>query len=77
MPVVRPWCEVRLFGRGDIMLAHRVLDGPDAPDLAAIDEIATLARLARRIGGRIVIDAGSPELWELLELCGLALEVKR
>jgi hypothetical protein len=63
---------VRIVSPDGILLAERILDGPAAPDLGAVDQIARIALVARRIGGTVAIDIVSPELRALLELCGLA-----
>lgn len=54
-----------------------MLEGPDAPDLSAVDELARWRLLAGRLGGHVVIDQLSPEMTELLELTGLGVEMHR
>jgi len=41
------------------------------PDLAAIDDLASLALFARRMGGSMLVRDPSPSLRELLALTGL------
>jgi STAS domain len=43
-----------------------------AAELAAVDALARLALLARRLGCPLNVRRASPELRDLLELCGLA-----
>lgn len=54
-----------------------MLEGPDAPDLSALDELARWHLLARRLDGHVVIDQVSPEMTDLLELTGLGVETHR
>jgi hypothetical protein len=77
MTAIRPWCQVTIVGQAGIVLADRALVGSAAPDLDAVDELAWMALIAGRIGGGITLDRVSPELRELLELCGLGVEVER
>jgi hypothetical protein len=60
------WCRITIF-----------LEGPGAPDLAAVDELAQWRLLCHRLGGRVIVDQLSPEMAELLELAGLGVEVQR
>jgi ABC-type transporter Mla MlaB component len=41
-------------------------------DIATVDWLARLALVARRQGGRLVVRNASAELYELIELAGLA-----
>ena len=75
--VVNLWCRVLILGADRTTLACHHLGGPGLPDLGAVDEIARLALLARRHGGRIVLSDVSPALRSLLELTGLRVEVER
>jgi hypothetical protein len=77
MATFERWCRVRLFGREGDLLGSCQLGGPSAPDLGAVDEVARLALLAARIGGRIELVDVTPALRELLELAGLGVEVGR
>jgi hypothetical protein len=43
-----------------------------AAELAAVDALARLALVARRLGCPLRIRRASPELWNLVELCGLS-----
>jgi hypothetical protein len=75
--VVNLWCRVQIVGAEHTTLASRQLGGPGFPDIGAVDDVARLALLARRLGGRIVLSDVSPELRSLLELAGLRVEVER
>ena len=58
--------------RGDVGIASWPLDTQDPPTLAVVDALARLQLAARGLGCSIrVLDAG-PDLWELLDLAGLA-----
>jgi len=70
------WCRVTIVGPDGAELAGRVLEGPGAPDLGAVDDVARLALLAARLGGGIVLGEVSSLMRELLELAGLGVEVK-
>jgi hypothetical protein len=52
-----------------------VLTGEEPPGLAAVEALARLQLAARRGGGRILLQAASPALAELLGLAGLLREV--
>lgn len=52
-------------------------DGASRPDMALVDQIARLALVAHRAGGRLVVDRMSHDLAALFELAGLAVEVQR
>lgn len=54
-----------------------MLEGPDAPDLGAVEDLARWQLAGRRLGGRVVIDQLSPEMTDLLELVGLGVEMER
>jgi hypothetical protein len=58
------------------MLICRRLRGRGAPDLGALEDVARLALLAERLGGRIALAEVSPTMRELLELAGLSVEVE-
>ncbi len=57
-------------------LASRVLEGPGAGSLAAVDTVARLTLLARRLGGDVLLEDLSPRMRELLDLAGLCLETQ-
>jgi hypothetical protein len=57
-------------------LAHVVLEGPGAPDLAAVDDVARLTLAAGRLGGEITLLDLSPAMGALLELAGLGVEME-
>jgi ABC-type transporter Mla MlaB component len=42
-----------------------------AADAVALDALARLALAARRHGCRIALAGATPDLWRLIELCGL------
>jgi hypothetical protein len=70
------WCRVTFVGPDGAVLTSCDLAGPGTPDLRAVDEVARLALLARRIGGVIVFTELAPSLGVLLELAGLGVQVK-
>jgi hypothetical protein len=70
------WCQIRIMGPDHSVLAHRRLQGPGAPDLGILDEIARLALVTGRIGGRIVLTDVAPAVAALLRLAGLRVEVE-
>jgi hypothetical protein len=74
--VVNLWCRVQIVGADQATLACHQLGGPGFPDLGAVDDVARLALLARRLGGRVVLSDVSPGLRSLLELAGLPVEVE-
>jgi anti-anti-sigma regulatory factor len=43
-----------------------------APDAVAVDALARLALAARRHGSRVALRGAGPEMWQLIELMGLA-----
>jgi hypothetical protein len=71
----RLWCRAAVLGPGGAELFSGAMEGRGWPDLAAVDDLAWLALLAGRIGGRLVLSDVSPAMAELLELTGLAVEV--
>jgi hypothetical protein len=75
--IVNVWCRVQIVGADHTTLASHQLAGAGLPDLGAVDDVARLALLARRLGGRIVLCDVSPALGSLLELAGLRVEVER
>lgn len=75
MAAVQLWCRVRVVGTDGAELARCVLEGPGAPDLGAVDDLARLVLLAGRFGGGIVLAEVSPTLGALLELAGLRVEL--
>jgi hypothetical protein len=70
------WCRVRVVVAGRTALFCHELAGPGQPDLGAVDEVARLALLAGRLGGRIILSDVSPAMRSLLELAGLGVEVQ-
>ena len=71
------WCRVTVVGPDGAELATYVLDGPGAPDMGTVDDVARLALMAGRLGGGTVLSDVSPALQALLELAGLQAEVQR
>jgi len=70
------WCRVTVFGRDGIVIGEYVFEGAGRPDLGAVDGVARLALLASRLAGRVALVDVSTEMRELLDLVGLAVEVK-
>jgi hypothetical protein len=75
MPL-EPWCRVTVVGPDEAELAAGVLEGPGAPDLGAVDDVARLALVAKRLGGALVLTEVAPALQVLLELAGLPVQVQ-
>jgi hypothetical protein len=71
------WCRIVVLGADGSARTRRVLAGAGRPDLGTIQEIAQLGLLAKRLGGRLVLEDVTPELGELLDLAGLAVEMQR
>ena len=77
MAAVQLWCRVKVVGPGGDRLACCVLEGPGAPDLGAVDAVARLALLARRLGGRTSCSRRSRLPCERCStLAGLAVEME-
>jgi hypothetical protein len=76
-PGVLLWCRVTLVDPEGNALAAGVLEGPTAPDIGAVDDVARLALLANRMGGGLVLTDVSADLRTLVELTGLAVEMER
>ncbi len=76
MEGLAPWCRVTVTGPDGTTWADSVLEGPGAPDLGAVHDVARHALLAARLGGDIAIIDVSPAMAELLELAGLGVEVQ-
>jgi hypothetical protein len=70
------WCRATIVRRDGTVLADCVLEGSGVPNVGAVDEVARLALLAIRLGGRIAIAEVSPVLRELLDLAGLPVEME-
>jgi hypothetical protein len=71
-----PWCRLTVVGPDKAELASGVLEGPGAPDLGAVDDVARLALVAKRLGGALVLADVVPALQVLLELAGLPVQVQ-
>jgi hypothetical protein len=70
------WCRATVVGPDEAELASGVLEGPGAPDLGAVDDLARLALVAKRLGGTLVLADVAPALQMLLELVGLPVQVQ-
>lgn len=68
MTAPQPPCEVTIIGPAGELLAQRAVT---RPDLEGVDQIAWMALVARRIGGRLALGGVAPDLCALFELCGL------
>ena len=75
MVAAHHWCRVTLFGPDGARLAGWDMGAGRPPDLAAVDEVARIALLAARLGGRVVLTRVSDRMRELLGLAGLPIEV--
>jgi hypothetical protein len=75
MAAAQRWCRVTVLGPGGTVRVHHILEGPAAPDIDSVDEVARLALWAGREGGSVVLSEVSPEFDELLELSGLRVEM--
>jgi hypothetical protein len=71
------WCRVTMVGSDGDPIADGVLEGTCGPDLGAVDDLARLALVAKRLGARLKLAEVTPELADLLELTGLRVEVER
>jgi hypothetical protein len=58
--------------RGGAEVASWPLEGGSRPDLSVVDELARLQLAARRLGCSIRLRDACGQLWELLDLAGLA-----
>jgi len=70
------WCRVTTVGPDGVALASGLLEGPVAPDMSVVDDVARLALMAKRLGGSILLTEVSADLRALLELAGLGLEME-
>ena len=69
------WCRVTMVGPDGVALASGVLEGPAAPDIGAVDDVARLVLLAKRLGGGLILTDVCPDLRALVELTGLVVEM--
>jgi hypothetical protein len=76
MAAVELWCRVSVVDADGGELASCVLEGPSGAVLAAVDTVARLTLLARRLGGDVVLEDLTPRMRELLEFAGLCLETQ-
>jgi len=70
------WCRLTFRDAEGTVVDDISLEGPGAPDLRAVDEVARLALLAKRLGGRLSLAEVAPDLLSLLLLSGLGIEVE-
>ena len=75
--LVMLWCRVTMVDPEGNALASGVLEGPTAPDIGAVDDVARLALMAKRLGGGLVLTDVSADLRALVELTGLVVEMQR
>src|SRR5579875_740803 len=71
------WCRIRLVRPDGTPLPALMVDGIDPPDLATVDHVARTMLAARRLGLGVELTEVAPQLQELLDLVGLAVEVER
>ena len=71
------WCQVVVVSPTGARLAELPLAGPGRPDASAVDAVARLTLVVRRLGADVVIEDASVEMRELLWLAALPLEVQR
>jgi hypothetical protein len=65
-----------MVGPDGVALACGLFEGPAAPDMSAVDDVARLALMAKRLGGSILLTEVSADLRALFELAGLGLEME-
>jgi len=70
------WCRVTMVGPDGVALASGLLEGPAAPDMSVVDDVARLALMAKRLGGSILLTEVSADLRALLELADLGVEME-
>ncbi|MFZ0664931.1 MAG: hypothetical protein WAM97_04190 [Acidimicrobiales bacterium] len=68
------WGRLRIVADDGSALGAWVIERSCCPDFASVDQVARLQLLAAKLSGRVVFDEISPELRELVELAGLAVE---
>jgi hypothetical protein len=61
-----------VVARGEVEVASWLLRAQGCPALSVVDELARLQLIARRLGLSIRLRDASGQLWELLDLAGLA-----
>ena len=65
------WCTITIVAPDGAELVNCELRGRGDPDLRAVDDVAQVALLAKRLGGHVTLRTPAPRLRELLELAGL------
>ncbi len=75
MAPLQRWCRATVVEPDGTVWGGVVLEGSGAPDLAAVDAVARLARRAARRGARLTLTEVSSAMRELLDLAALGVEV--
>ena len=75
MAAMHHWCRVTLTGPDGDRLASWDMGAARPADLSAVDEVARIALLACRLGGRVVLTEVSDGMRELLGLAGVPVDV--
>jgi hypothetical protein len=75
--VTERWCRVTMVGSDGDPIADGVLEGTSRPGLDAVEDLARLALVAKRLGAHLQLAEVTPELVDLLELAGLRVEMER
>jgi hypothetical protein len=70
------WCRVTMVSPDGVAMASALLEGPVAPDMGVVDDVARLALLAKRLGGDVLLTEVSRDLRALLELTGLGVQME-
>jgi hypothetical protein len=70
------WCRVTMVGPDGVAMVSALLEGPVAPDMGVVDDVARLALLAKRLGGDVLLTEVSRDLRALLELAGLGVQME-
>jgi hypothetical protein len=76
MAALQRWCRATVVRPDGTVFADRLFEGSGAPDLGTVNEVARLALLATRLGGRVALTDVSPAMRELLDLVGLPVEMQ-
>ncbi len=77
MEAFQRWCRIAVVRRDGTVVRECVLEGQGAPDLQAVDDVARIALAATRAGCHARLVETSAELRELVDLCGLPVDVER
>jgi hypothetical protein len=76
MAAEAPWCRVSVTLRDGTWIGDYVVAGDGSPTLAAVDSLARLALAAKRLDAALRLVEISPQMWQLLELSGLSVEMQ-